>query len=473
LTHSLEIPWSTAGVMGIGASGSAAAGFLARRGVRVVAADSGAPERLAPAASALQAAGVSLRLGPSAGADPAVFEGCEIVITSPGVPARVPPLAEARRRGTPVIAEVELAARFLRGVLIGVTGSNGKSTVTALTGRILQRAGLTAWVCGNIGTPLTEVAEADLGLSDEEARRVHYVVELSSFQLEGIETLSPRIGVLLNLSPDHQDRYAGPEEYYAAKERIFMNQAGDDVAIVNWDDTPSIGIAGRLAARLFPFSLTQDLEEGAVMDGGRLVLRHPDREETIMDVADVALPGRHNLENVLASASIATHCGVPVEAIARGVAGFGGLPHRLEKVGEHGGVRYYNDSKATNVGAAMRALEAFETPLVLLLGGYDKGGDFESLAEAISRPGRVRALVTFGKAGDDIARRLEGAAPKTVRAGALAEAVRAAAGCAQPGDIVLLAPACASFDAYTGYEKRGEDFRAIVGRLASQTGGLA
>ncbi len=302
---------------------------------------------------------------------------------------------------------------------------------------------------------------------------MHYVVELSSFQLEGIDRFSPRIAALLNLSPDHQDRYANLEAYYAAKERIFMNQTGDDVAIVNWDDTPSIGMAERLAARLFPFSLTQDLEEGAVMEDGRLVLRHPDREEPIMAVSEVTLPGRHNLENVLASASIAAHCGVSVEAIARGVAGFSGLPHRLEMVGEHGGVRYYNDSKATNVGATMRALEAFEAPVVLMLGGYDKGGEFELLGEAIARPGRVRALVTFGKAGDDIAGRLEAAAPRTVRSGGLAEAVRAAAGCAQPGDIVLLAPACASFDAYTGYEKRGEDFRAIVGRLASQRGGLA
>jgi len=459
--------------MGIGASGSAAAGFLARRGVRVVAADAAAPERLATAAGSLQRAGVELRLGPAHGADPGVFAGCEVVIASPGVPAAAPPLAEARRRGTPVIAEVELAARFLRGVVIGITGSNGKSTVTALTGRILQRAGLVTWVCGNIGTPLTEVAEADLGLPEAEARKVHYVVELSSFQLEGIERFSPRIAVLLNLSPDHQDRYEDAAAYYAAKERIFMNQRGDDVAVINWDDTPSIGVAERLTARLFPFSLTQDLEEGAVMEGGRLILRRPNRDEPIMEAREVPLPGRHNLENVLASASIAAHCGVSVDAIARGVSGFSGLPHRLELVGEHGGVRYYNDSKATNVGATHRALEAFDTPVVLMLGGYDKGGDFESLGEAIGRPGRVRALVTFGKAGDDIAGRLEGSTAKIVRSGALADAVRAAAACAQPGDIVLLAPACASFDAYAGYEKRGEDFRGIVARLASQTGGLS
>jgi UDP-N-acetylmuramoylalanine--D-glutamate ligase len=463
------MPWKKAGVMGLGLSGAAAAGFLSRRGVQVIAADDKPFASLGDEARALAKAGVTLRAGPT---DPHVFSGCEIVVASPGVPPTAPPLAGARAAGIPIIAEVELAAPWLRGVLIGITGSNGKSTVTALTGKILETAGVPIRVCGNIGVPLTSVMERDLDLPEAEARRVHYVTELSSFQLEGIERFSPRVAVLLNLSPDHQDRYERMEDYYAAKTRIFMNQRGDDIAIVNWDDPAVIPIAERLAARLCPFSLTQELEEGAVLSGGRLTLRSAAREETIMDATDVPIPGRHNLENVLAAACVAYHRGVPVETIARAVRAFTALPHRLEFVAEVAGVAWYNDSKATNVGSTLRALEAFTRPIVLLLGGYDKGGDFESLKRPLSAKGPgLRAVVTFGKAGDDIARRLEGSAPHIARSGALAEAARVAAGLARSGDVVLLAPGCASFDAYTGYDKRGEDFRTIVARLASQAGG--
>lgn len=464
-----KIPWKNAGVMGLGLSGIAAAGFLARRGVRVIAADSKPVDALPHEARELMRGAVKLA-GPAAGEG--TFEGCEVVIASPGVPPGAPPLAGARAAGIPIIAEVELAARWLRGVLIGITGSNGKSTVTALTGEILKSAGTPVRVCGNIGLPLTTVVEQDLNLEEAEAKRVHYVTELSSFQLEGIERLSPRIAVLLNLTPDHQDRYTRMDDYYAAKMRLFMNQRGDDVAIVNWDDPLVHPVAGRIAARLFPFSLTQDLEEGAVLEAGLLRMRLANREETVMTASDVPIPGRHNLENVLAAASVAIHCGVSAAAIASAVRSFAGLPHRLEKVGQVDGAVYYNDSKATNVGSTLRALEAFTQPIVLLLGGYDKGGDFESLKMPLAAKGSaLRALVTFGKAGDDIARRLSGATPRIERAAALADAVKTASTIACPGDVVLLAPGCASFDAYTGFDKRGEDFRAIVSRLASQTGG--
>ena len=472
------MPWKTAGVMGLGLSGIAAAGFLARHGVKVVAADSKPLDHLGDEAAALGKLDVDLRLG---AVDGRVFAGCEVVIASPGVPPGVPPMAAAAAAGTPIMAEIELASRFARGVILGVTGTNGKSTVTALIGAILKAGGLTSWVCGNIGTPFSTVVEADLPLPDAEARKVHYVVELSSFQLEGIVTFRPQVAVLLNVSPDHQDRYTKLQDYYAAKARIFMNQGGDDVAVVNWDDAASHPIAERLASRLFPFSLTQDLEEGAVLQGDRLVLRRDGRDELILGAGKVPIPGRHNLENVLAAAATAWHCGISADVIGRAVRGFSGLPHRLELVMAVSGVSYYNDSKATNVGATQRALEAFTAPVVLLLGGYDKGGEFEQLRGPLSgvrggpgaqaRPGRVRTVVTFGKAGDDIARRVEGAGPPVVRSGSLADAVKAASGVAHPGDIVLLAPGCASFDAYTGYDKRGEDFRAIVKRLATQTGG--
>ncbi len=462
-----SLPWKHAGVMGLGLSGVAAAGLLARRGVRVTAFDQQPLEALGPQAAALQGLGVTLRCGVADA--PGIFRGCDVVVASPGVPPSSPPLAEARAGCVPIIAEVELGSRLARGALVGVTGSNGKSTVTTLAGEILRAAGMSVRVCGNVGTPLTAVAEQDLALPEEEARRIHYVVELSSFQLEGIETLRAQVAVLLNLSPDHQDRYVRPEDYYAAKSRIFENQVGDDVAVVNWDDGPCREMAARLTARLFPFSLTHDLEEGAVLDGGRLVLRRAGRDEVLTEAAEVPLPGRHNLENVLAAASAAAHCGAPPAAVASAVAGFKGLPHRLEPVGEVGGVAYYNDSKATNVGATRRALESFDRPIVLLLGGYDKGGDFESLREPMR--GKLRALVTFGKAGADIARRLEGAAPLVLRAGALADAVRQAAGAATSGDVVLLAPACASFDAYSGFDRRGEDFRSQVRGLTARAQG--
>src|SRR5262245_46028814 len=232
--------------MGLGLSGRAVAGFLARRGVSVTAVDVKPAGQLAAGLGDLERLGITLRLGPAEGEDPRAFAGCEVVIASPGVPGAAVPLAGAIAEGLPVLAEVELASRFARGVLIGITGSNGKSTVTALAGRMLKQAGLPAWVCGNIGTPLIEVVEADMALADEQARAVHYVTELSSFQLEGIQTLAPHIAVLLNLSPDHQDRYGSPRDYYAAKARIFMNQRGDDIAIVNWDDAASREVAAHL-----------------------------------------------------------------------------------------------------------------------------------------------------------------------------------------------------------------------------------
>ncbi len=462
------VPWKRVGVMGLGASGVAAAGFLARRGVEVIAADSKPLDSLRREASALRALGVVLKCGER---NDTVFRDCEIVVTSPGVAGSAAELTAARGSGIRVIAEVELASRYSRGVLIGITGSNGKSTVSAMIGEMLRAAGVTARVCGNFGTPLTAVIETDMSLPQVEAQRVHYVVELSSFQLEGIESMRPRVAVLLNISDDHQDRYDRIESYRDAKARIFVNQHGDDIAILNWDDPSTRTLAERLAARLFPFSLLQDLEEGAVLRRQDLLLRRGGTEQIIVQSTEVPIPGRHNLENVLAAAAVAAHCGVAAEAMAAAVRGFRGLPHRLEFVREVEGVSYYNDSKATNIGATRRALEAFDVPLVLLLGGRDKGGDFESLRDAMK--GRIRAIVTFGEAGPGIARRLKGAAPRVLESGSLSEAVVCAAEVARAGDVVLLAPGCASFDAFENFEKRGEGFRDIVRELVRRTGGMA
>ncbi|MFQ5701909.1 MAG: UDP-N-acetylmuramoyl-L-alanine--D-glutamate ligase, partial [Acidobacteriota bacterium] len=402
MSSSSQVAWRRVGVMGLGRSGRAAAGFLARRGVAVIAADAKPREALSPGLDELEREGVDLRLGPETTETASVFRDCEAVIASPGVSCAAAPLREAVRRGIPVLAEVELAARFLRGVIIGITGSNGKSTVTMLAGRMLREGGIMARVCGNIGTPMTRVAEEDLDLPEKRASGVHYVVELSSFQLEGIRRLRPHVAVLLNLSPDHQDRYRAASDYFAAKARIFMNQTPEDYAVVNWDDPAAQDSARGRSSRLMPFSLTREFERGAFLRGDELVLRHARGEEVIARASGVPLRGRHNLENVLAAAAAAACCGAAAGAMAAAVSGFAGLPHRLEFVREAEGVSYYNDSKATNVGAVMRALEAFTEPLVLLLGGRDKGGNFETLRAEMGRPGRLRALVTFGEAGPGI-----------------------------------------------------------------------
>jgi len=471
--------WTRAGVMGLGLSGCAAAGLLAGRGVEVIALDDRSREELPDRVAGLERGGVVVRAGRDAGAREDAFAGCEVVIASPGVPPKTAPLAGAVQRGIPVLAEVELASRYLRGVLIGITGSNGKSTVTTLTGRMLQEAGLRATVCGNIGTPLAECAEADLALSEEVARGVHYVVELSSFQLEGCDTLRPRVAVLLNLSPDHQDRYARTGDYYTAKGRLFMNQTPDDLAIVNADDPEVMRLARNTAARRFPFSSRVALEEGALLSDDVLILRRGAGDEALMPADRIPLAGRHNIENVLAASAAAASCGAGLASIAAAVAAVRPLPHRLEPVGRVDGVDYVNDSKATNVGATIRALESFEAPVVLLLGGYDKGGDFTSLREALGRPGAVRALVTFGRAGDAIGAVVRpmvashgGTVFPVLRAGALAEAVAAARTAARPGDVVLLAPGCASFDAYRNFEERGADFARMVRDMARSAGGV-
>lgn len=470
----MDLAGRKAGVMGLGLSGEASARFLLRAGARVAASDIRSEAELGALPESLRDLGAEVETG---GHGITFFEDCEIVVLSPGIRPDMEPLERARRAGARVISEVELASWFLRGRIAGVTGSNGKSTVTALAASMLRASGIRARACGNIGLPLIalhgppagEIHVKDLG-SDEclggDEKDAVYVAELSSFQLEAIDSFRPVVAALLNLSPDHQDRYARPEDYYEAKARIFMNQSEQDVAVLNADDPATWALAKSVRARLHSFTQGRGGGEGVRVRDGVLVHVSAGRETTLMEAAEIHLPGRHGRENVAAAATVAMSMGATAEGIRSATAGFEGLPHRLQLVAKHRGVLVYDDSKATNVGSTLRAVEAFDAPIILMLGGRDKGGDFEELAARVA--GRIKTAVTFGEAGAAIAERVAETMP-VIRSGSLEEAARAALGSADPGDVVLLSPACASFDAFTGYAARGEAFTRIVQGISSET----
>jgi UDP-N-acetylmuramoylalanine--D-glutamate ligase len=436
-------------VVGLGSSGVAAAALLVRQGWRVTANDRAGAAELGDRTAQLPA-GVEVVLG---GHPESLLDSVALVVASPGVPAGLPLLAQARRRGIEVIAELELAFRALADTpLLAVTGSNGKTTGTALLGAILEAAGWNAGVGGNIGHPASALAL--------EGGFDALVWEVSSFQLEGCTTLRPRVGVLLNLSPDHLDRHASLDAYLAAKARLLARQQGDDVAVLNADDPVVAGLA--VPARAAFFSL-RDRRAAACLVDDRLVLDgHP-----LLPRARLPLPGEHNVANALAAALAAARAGVPRTAIAAALERFPGLPHRHALVAEVGGVSFVDDSKGTNIGATAAGLAGYPPGTVhLILGGLGKGQDFASLAEAAA--GRVAAAYLIGEAADEIARALGSRVP-VEQCGTLVEAVRRAAAAARPGDTVLLSPACASFDQFRDYAHRGDEFA----RLARATAGVA
>jgi UDP-N-acetylmuramoylalanine--D-glutamate ligase len=440
---------SRALVVGLGSSGVAAATLLTRQGWRVTANDRAAAAELAERLAQLPA-GVEAVLG---GHPESLLESVALVVTSPGVPPDLPLLAQARRRGIEVIAELELAYRSLADTpLLAVTGSNGKTTVTALLGAILEEAGWNAGVGGNIGHPASALAL--------EGGFDALVWEVSSFQLEGCTTLRPRVGLLLNLSPDHLDRHPTVADYLAAKARLFARQQGDDVAVLNADDGAVAGLA--VPARAEFFSL-HDRSAAACLAGDRLVLDgHP-----LLPRSHLPLLGEHNVANALAAALAAARAGVPRAAIATALERFTGLPHRHTVVAEVAGVRYVDDSKGTNIGATAAGLAGYPPGTVhLILGGLGKGQDFAALAEAVA--GRVAAVYLIGAAAGEIADAIGQRVP-VQQCGTLAEAVRRAAAAARVGDTVLLSPACASFDQFRDYAHRGDEFA----RLARVTAGVA
>lgn len=441
-------------VVGLARSGVAAAALLVRMGALVTVTDVKTESELGDYVSRLDSA-VKLKLGGHHTKD---FQESDLIVLSPGVPTSLPEIQEALGHGIPVVSEVELAYRFLRGKIVGVTGSNGKTTTTTLIGRILTSAGLTSVVAGNIGRPLSSFI-TDEGSTDDTAV---YVVELSSFQLETIARFRSDVAVLLNITPDHLDRYSSFSAYAAAKERILLNQNPDDFAVINRDDPISWNLAATAGAQVFPFSTQRSLEEGAFVESGKIIVRRADNDEEVMPVSAVSLKGAHNLENVLATVSVASILGVDPEQISSAVSSFAGVEHRLELVRRFKSIDYYNDSKATNLDSATKALESFDTKLVVIMGGLDKGADFESLRSLVAQ--KVRRLILIGNSAAKISSALQGTVPIS-HAGNLDDAVRLATLSAEANDVVLLAPACASFDMFENYEDRGKAFKNAVNAL--------
>ena len=435
-------------IVGLARTGVATALFCAARGAMVTATESRKEEELGIAIDVLRSAGVSLELG---GHQEKTFLEQDLIIPSPGVPTDAAHLRSARGKGVTIWSEIELAYRFLKGRLIGITGSNGKTTTTSLIDHILKTASFPTILAGNIGTPLIACVERS-------TMDTITVAELSSFQLELIATFRPDISLFLNLTPDHLDRHATMQTYGAAKARIFENQTEEDAAILNADDAATTPYAPTLP-RLFWFSRKQRVAQGAFLRGDDIVFRHDGNEEVILKRDKIPLVGEHNVENVLAAVAACRLAGADAGAVARGVLSFEGVEHRLEFVTEIGGVRYYNDSKATNVDATLKALDAFPGRILVILGGKDKGSDYTALQPAL-REKAVLALL-IGAAADKIETQIAGSVAME-RAKTLDRAVDIASQAAQPGDIVLLAPACASFDQFQNYEHRGRVFKELV-----------
>ncbi len=440
-------------VMGAARSGCAVARLLKAHGARVLVSE--ARHLARQHQRALLDMGVALEVG---GHTPRALEA-DFMVLSPGVPPASPIPQAAATRGIPRYSEIEVASWFCQGTMVAITGSNGKTTTTALIGHVFARAGFETVVAGNIGTPLSTYA-------DSTGPETKLVVEVSSFQLDHIDTLRPNVSVLLNITPDHLDRYGGDFGRYAeSKLRISMNQSGtDDVLVYNYDDTLVREHAARLTTssgvRVIPFSYHQTLSEGASLAGGTLVLRLGHGAEALMPTDRLALRGAHNVQNSMAAAIVGRLMDVELESLRESLSAFEGVPHRLELVREIDGVRYVNDSKATNVNAVWYALQSFAAPLVLLAGGREKDNDYEALKPLL--PGRVHTLVAFGESASKVAQELGPHAGAVVAVRTLEEATRQARACANPGDVVLLSPACASFDLFENYEQRGDTFKALV-----------
>ena len=438
-------------VIGVGKTGLATARFLAGRRARIVLTDAKPVEAWSDSLSDLAEARADLTVAPYG---PEALANVDLVVPSPGVYPSNPLLREALRRKVPIVSELELAFRFLATPMIAITGTNGKTTVTTLIGELLAAAGKRVFVGGNIGAPL-------IGYVDGPQDADWAVVEVSTFQLQWAREFHPHIAILLNTTFDHIDYHGSFDAYRRIKESIFARQSGDDVAILNADEESTAGLRKRLAARTELFSSLAAVERGMFVDGERLLRVSPSGEREEYPLGMIHLPGRHNIENVMAAILAARECGCAPSGIIGAVEGFRGIAHRIEYVGEKGGVRFYDDSKGTNVGAVARALESFSDPVVLLLGGRDKEGDFETLIPLIRE--RVRAMVLFGEAREKINDRIGGTVA-TRLAASLEEAVGAAGDIASPGDVVLLSPGCASFDEFTDYKARGRQFQELVRR---------
>jgi len=443
----MKVQGARAVVVGMARSGVAAVELLMEQGARVTAVDQSS---VVPAAGT-RLAELGIMVRPQ---EAAAFESADLVVLSPGVPADLDLLEPVRARGIPVVGDLELASWFLKGEIIGITGSNGKTTTTAMTGHILQSSGIPVQVGGNIGTPPASLVRT--------SRPGQWnVLELSSFQLETISTFRAHIGAALNVTPDHLDRHYTFEKYAAAKARLFENQGPEDFAVLNADDSVTRGYGDRILSKSGWFSSTQQVRSGAWLDGDRIVLE----SDCLMSTAEVPLRGIHNLENTMAAAIMAHLAGATHQQIRAAVISFPGVEHRLEFVRELNGVAWYNDSKATNVDATLKALAAFPGGLWVILGGKDKNSDYRPLAAAMKE--KTRGVLLIGAAADKIENHIHGEV-SIVKCGTLEGAVRHAHLSARSGDTVLLAPACASFDQFENFEHRGREFKRLVNALSAK-----
>jgi len=438
-------------VVGLARTGVAVARFLAEQGAQVTVTDMKDDAELAPWMAKLEDLSINYQLGQH---DKHTFLMADLIVVSPGVPMDIKPLQLARAQRRTVISEIELAAAFITAPIAAITGTNGKTTTTTLTGEIFRACGFPTFVGGNIGNPLIDLVE-----SGQQVERV--VVELSSFQLEGISRFRPQVAVLLNITEDHLDRYATFQEYIDAKVRIFENQTADDFAVLNMDDPLVAAYADKLTARVVPMSRERELAEGIFCRDGIITFRWEGNEERF-PTEGFKLKGVHNLDNVMAALATTLLLGCDAARALAAVEDFPGLPHRMELVGMVDGVPWYNDSKGTNVGSVVKSLESFAGPVTLIAGGKDKGGDYAPLAELVRE--RVGHLILIGEAKERIRSAL-GHLTDTRSAGSLEEAVALAHQLTVAGGVVLFSPACSSFDMFKSYEDRGEQFAALVRKL--------
>src|ERR1700730_1586162 len=438
-------------VVGLGKSGVASALFLKAHGARVTVSDTKTGDELRSEIPVLLDHGITVETG---GHGERTFRGKDLIVVSPGIPLDAPALVQARALGGSVIGEIELAARFLRGPIVAITGSNGKTTTTTLTGEIMTAGGFPALVGGNIGTPAIALAERATAESV-------IVLEVSSFQLETIHSFRPKVAVILNVTPDHLDRHRTFEAYVDAKARILENQQGADLAVLHADDSTCAAMAARTKAQVFWFSRRKEVQQGAWVLDGNILFRDGAQQREIMLVSEIPLKGAHNLENVLAAGCAGALMGCAPGKIRQAVREFKAVEHRLEYVATIRGVDYYNDSKATNVDATIKALESFPANIHLILGGKDKGSDYSVLNDLLRQ--RVKRVYTIGAAAGKIESQIKNV--EVVHAETLENALRKANALAESGDVVLLAPACASFDQFKNYEQRGHVFKEIVRSL--------
>jgi UDP-N-acetylmuramoylalanine--D-glutamate ligase len=435
-------------VIGLAHTGRECARFLTRRGARVLISDVRSEVELKPEIEGLAELAIDYRLG---GEDTAWLDGVDCVVPSPGVPRENPLLRHARERGIEILSEIELAFGFFSAPVAAITGTNGKSTTTTLIGEMIKACGQRVFLGGNLGAPFVSSVEQDWDWG---------VVEISSFQLEWIAAFRPRIAVLLNLTEDHLDRYASFADYCAAKERIFERQTGADIAILSRDDPTVWALRERVRSRVVSFGFSE-VPAGVFTAAGEIFWRDGAVEERF-SLERAKIHGVHNLENMMAAVAAAKSAGVAAGAIQKTLESFPGLEHRLEFVRERNGVRYYNDSKGTNVGAVVKSLASFDGPVILLAGGVDKGGDYGPLVDGIKH--KVRRLVLFGAAKEIMARAL-GDFTETILLENLPAALADAAANARTGDVVLLSPACSSFDQFRNYAERGKVFKKLVQEL--------